>query len=289
MICLALIYHIQKLDLDYHFLRSLGGEIHFIYLILAVFLVLPNYYFEIKKWEILGSQIEKRNFTEATRDVLRGLKLGVFTPLMIGDFVGRSLDFKKENRGTAMALNLFNSIAQTWVSLFMGGIALVFWWFIADNHLKSILLFPSLIINIASMVGLALIYGLKIKFLSQLKWIKKYIPEFELDQKVKTRILWLTTLRNLVYLIQYIFFYLAFTIVLTPLIYFIGVNILLLIKTVGGGLNILGDLGIRELISLQFFSRFDIDPRLILVATFVVWVVNVFFPILFGIFIRPQK
>lgn len=289
IVSFLLVYQITKLDLNRGFIKSLIQEIHLFYLITAILLVFPNYYFEIKKWEILANQVEKRNFKTATNEVLRGLKLGILTPLMIGDFVGRSLDFKKENKGSAVALNLFNSIIQTWVSMFLGSLGLTLWWNIAEPALKKTLFIPTIVLSAATLAGFVLIFEVKLNFFARFKIVRKYFTEYQLSRVIKVKIIFLTILRNLLYIVQYIFFYLAFSVVLKPVIYFIGVNILLMIKTIGGGLNIFGDLSIRELVSIHFFNQFDIDPRIVLIATFVVWVVNIFIPILFGIFFKPEK
>ncbi len=252
-------------------------------------MVLPNYYLEILKWKILGQRLEDRSFNDAAVEVLRGLKLGIITPLMIGDYVGRSLNFKKENKASAVLLNLFNSFTQTWTALAFGGVALSAWWLTGDKNIKDYVGLPAIVITIAAILGLGLLYEVRLSSLAKWKFLKPYITDFDLPLSIKNKIIGLSLLRTLIYNLQYICFYKAFNIVLAPLIYFIGVNILLLIKTVGGGLNVLGDLSLRELVSINFFGLYQVDQRLVLVATFVVWFFNVFSPVIFGIFYKPRK
>lgn len=282
-----LIYQISKLDLSIQFLKELFLKIDVLYLILGILLVLPNYYLEILKWKILGQNLEQRSFSDATVEVLRGLKLGIVTPLMLGDYVGRSLDYKKENKASAVLLNLFNSVTQTWTALLFGGAALIMWWSWGDETIKKYVGLPAMVISITAVIGIALLYN----FSFNLKWkiIKPYISNFNLPLSTRNQIIGLSLLRTLVYNLQYIFFYKAFGIILSPLVYFIGINIILLVKTVGGGLNVLGDFSLRELVSINFFGLYHIDQRLVLVATFVVWFFNVFSPVVFGIFYTPRK
>lgn len=284
-----LIYQVSKLELTAIFLQELLDKIKFPFLFLGILLVFPNYYFEILKWKILGQRLEKRSFDDATVEVLRGLKLGIITPLMIGDYVGRSLDFKKENKASAVLLNLFNSFTQTWTALAFGGMALISWWFIGNENVRSYVGLPAIVILAAAFLGLGLLYGVPLSAITKWKFLKPYSTDFDLSRSIKNKIIGLSILRTLVYNLQYICFYKAFSIVLDPLIYCIGVNILLLIKTVGGGLNVLGDLSLRELVSINFFGLYQIDQRVVLVATFVVWFFNVFSPIIFGIFYKPRK
>ena len=289
IVTFILFHQVSKLELTAAFLQELISKLQIPYLLFGICLVFPNYYLEILKWKILGQQLEKRNFNDATVEVLRGLKLGIITPLMIGDYVGRSLDFKKENKASAVLLNLFNSFTQTWTALAFGGVALCVWWLTEDDNLKDYIGLSAIVISIAAILGLGLLYGIRISSIAKWKFLTPYIADFNLSISIKNKIIGLSILRTTIYNLQYICFYKAFNIVLGPLIYFIGVNILLLIKTVGGGLNVFGDLSLRELVSINFFGLYQIDQRLVLVATFVVWFFNVFSPIIFGIFYKPRK
>lgn len=288
-VTLILFYQISKLNLSYTYLKQVKDQISLPYLFLGIVLVIPNYYFEIKKWEILGGQLEQRNFSKATVEVLRGLKLGILTPLMLGDYVGRSLDFKKENRGTAVILNLFNSFTQTWTALLLGAMAIFLWYFTAENTLKPYLLLPAILVSASALLGIIFLYGLKTTYFKPIKFLQKYISDFNLPLSLKKKIIGLSLLRSCIYNLQYYFFYKAFSILLPSFVYFIGVNVLLLIKTVGGGLNVFGDLSLRELVSINFFGLYNIDQRLVLIATFVVWFFNVFSPIIFGIFYKARS
>lgn len=279
-----LVYQVSKLDLSRAFLDELFGILNIPFLLLGIVLVIPNYFLEILKWKLLGSQLEEKNFEQSTRDVLTGLKLGVITPLMIGDYLGRSLSFKKENKTSAVLLNLFNSLTQTWTALFFGSISLGLWYSISEPKLQKILLFPFVILAVFSLLSLAVLYGLQPHFLR--KWTNTYL---HVDASLKNKIIGLSLLRSIIYNIQYIFFYKAFAIILPNIIYLIGVNLILLIKTVGGGLNVLGDLSLRELVSINFFELYQVDQRLVLVATFAVWFFNIFSPIVFGIFYKTTE
>ena len=286
MITALLFFQVAKLELSAAFIGELAARVRPGWLLAGILLVLPNYYLEITKWKILGRLLEDRDFATATGEVLRGLKLGVVTPLMAGDYVGRSMDFKKENRFSAVLLNLYNSFTQTWTALFLGGAALCLWYF---REKAGYLLLPAAAVSGAALLGLGFLYGIQPAFLQKWGWIRKYMAAFSLPLPVKNKVIGLSALRSLVYNLQYVCFYLGFGIYLDPAIFFIGINLLLLVKTVGGGLNILGDLTLRELVSLHFFKLYQVDERLVLVATFAVWFFSVFTPVLIGVFYKPGK
>jgi uncharacterized membrane protein YbhN (UPF0104 family) len=61
-----------------------------------------------------------------------------------------------------------------------------------------------------------------------------------------------------------------------------GVAWVFLIKSVAPALNIVADLGVREVAALAFFPLFSVDPALVLAASISVWFINLFVPSLLG-------
>jgi hypothetical protein len=261
------------------------------YFLAAIALLLLNYFFEILKWNLLTKQVQARTFRQSTIDVLKGLRAGLFTPLMLGDFLGRSIGFQKKNRTEVMALNFFNSVCQTYVTLLFGSVVILFWWITSDGRLHNLLTVPLLIFTLVSILGFLFVFRLKIswQFLERINFIKPYLQTSVLGLNIRIGILGLSIARTLVYNVQFWLFYVSLGIHLPVLVLFIGVNLILLVKTVGGGLNIFGDLTLREFISINFFGLYHIEGSLILIATFVVWFFNIFLPVLIGFFIKPKE
>ena len=279
-----LFLQVRQLDLSADFLRQLPGYIHPSWLLPGILLVLPNYYLEITKWKILGRRLENRTFSAAAQEVLRGLKLGIFTPLMAGDYLGRSIGFRQENRLSAVLLNLYNSFTQTWTALLFGSAALLLWY---AREKYNFLLAPLTALSATTLLGAAFLYGIQPARLRRWGPAKKYLAAFSLPLPVKNRVLGLSVCRTVIYNFQYFCFYKAFGLNFDPAVFFIGINVLLLVKTVGGGLNAFGDLTLRELVSIYFFSRYGADERIVLIATFAVWFFSVFAPVLVSIFYSP--
>lgn len=265
------------------------------YFLAAIALLFLNYFFEILKWNLLTKQVQARTFRQSTIDVLKGLRAGLFTPLMLGDFLGRSVGFRKENRTEVIALNFFNSVCQTYGTLLFGSMAILFWWVISEHRLHNLLTVPMLVFTMVSILGLIFVFKLKVswKFLEKVSIIKPYIQEnvlrLEFTNKFRLKILTLSFARTLVYNIQFWLFYISLGIHLPVIVVFIGVNLILLVKTVGGGLNIFGDLTLREFISINFFGLYHVEGSIVLIATFVVWFFNIFLPVLISFFIKPKE
>ncbi len=247
-----------------------------LYLFLGLVTVFPNYLLEIYKWQLLSEVIEARNFKTATKEVLRGLKLGIFTPFRAGDFLGRSMGFTEGKRSNAVLLHFFNSITQTWTALLLGSIALLLW------DIPGLII-PALLLSSFTLISLALLLGLKIR-----RW-EKYQAALDLPLPLKLKIIALSLLRTISYNLQYFFIYTAFGIDISLANLFIGANLILLLKTVGGGLNALGDLTLRQVVSMYFFGRLGIEEDIIFMATFTVWCLSILLPILWGMLFHTGK
>jgi hypothetical protein len=296
-VLILLFWQISDLKIEKALFAALLNTLcsNLVYFLAAVALLFLNYFFEVFKWFLLANHLETKNFRDSIIDVLKGLRLGLLTPLMMGDFLGRSLSFKKENRTAAMGSNLFNSICQTYSTLFFGFLSTLLWWLISDDKFKKILFIPVLIFGISTVLGLFFVFKFRISwnFLKKLSFFKPYINSSKtilgFDNKFRMTILLLSLARTMVFNIQFLLFYISFGIHLPFLIIFIGINLMMLIKTIGGGLNVFGDLTIREFVSINFFSLYNVEESVILVVTFVVWFINIFLPVLIGFFIKPKE
>jgi hypothetical protein len=293
---ILLLFKIKTLQISsalfFEILITLRGNLA--YFFAAIALLFMNYFFEILKWNILSRQIEARSFRSSTIEVLRGLRMGLLTPFMMGDFLGRSIDFKRENRAEAMALNMFNSACQTYTAIVFGCLALLLWGNLATDGLKKLLILPGIFLIVSTFLGLFFVLKIKFSwhFLTRVKFLKPYVEVSRMDLKLsnvlRIKVLMISFGRTLVYNLQFWFFYMSLGVDLPKAIVFIGVNLMLLVKTVGGGLNVYGDLTLREFISVHFFGIYHANGGLILIATFVVWFVNIFLPVIIGLFVKPK-
>jgi hypothetical protein len=296
-VMILLFWQISDLKIEKALFAALLNTLssNLVYFLAAVALLFLNYFFEVFKWFLLANHLEPKNFRASIIDVLKGLRFGLLTPLMMGDFLGRSLSFQKENRTAAMGSNLFNSICQTYSTLFFGFLSILFWWLISDDKFKKLLFIPGLIFGISTVLGLFFVFKFRISwsFLGKLRFFKPYINSSKtflgFDNKFRMTILLLSLARNMVFNIQFLLFYISFGIHLPFLIIFIGINLMMLIKTIGGGLNVFGDLTIREFVSINFFGQYKVEESVILVVTFAVWFINIFLPVLIGFFIKPKE
>ncbi|VTQ05347.1 lysylphosphatidylglycerol synthase domain-containing protein [Sphingobacterium daejeonense] len=82
----------------------------------VVLLMFMNWFLEVIKWRFLSRRIEKLSIWKATKSVFCGLTWAIFTPNRIGEYGGRVMVLKPENRATgavAMGVGLFAQLVLT--------------------------------------------------------------------------------------------------------------------------------------------------------------------------------
>jgi len=94
--------------------------------LLFVALAAANWFFEILKWKILVSTIEKIDFKTALKQSLASLAISLATPNRIGEYGAKALFFENRKRKKILLLNFFSSGAQMFVTIFFGLLGLLY-------------------------------------------------------------------------------------------------------------------------------------------------------------------
>lgn len=260
-----------------------------ILLLLIVLVLTPiNWAFEALKWQKLASKIENITFWEAYRGVLVGLAFSIATPMMLGDYAGKILMLKSDKRLQSIGAILLGNGMQLYVSLLFGAISYVF--FIIWSQPTPVFLH----LTIVFILILALFIGLLLSFQFQkvdnlstknkiLEYILKYISILKYyNLKELRNVFFIASARYIVFTIQFLIVLKIFGVNLSISILLAGIGIIFLAKTLGSVLNFLGDLSIRELTSVYYFSYFEVNTSLIASATLMIWLINVLLPIIAG-------
>jgi uncharacterized membrane protein YidH (DUF202 family) len=258
-------------------------------LIVIIVLLTPiNWAFEAWKWQNLANKIEKTSFWEAYKGVLIGLTFATATPMMIGDYAGKILMLKTDKRLQSIGAILLGNSLQLYVSLLFGTISYLFFiiWTNPQPLLLHILLFGLLTISLVFGVFLSLSFSNIDRFLSKnklLKYLKKYLLVLENYTLSELRNLFFIAIsRYFVFSIQFLLMFKIFQINLPNTVIIAGIGIIFLSKTIISIFNALGDLSVRELTSVYYFSFFGANIAAISSATFMIWLINVLLPIMIG-------
>ena len=266
------------------------------FLIFSIMLMPVNWFLESKKWQILMSPHLKLSLTEALKTVLSGIALGIVTPARIGEYGGRLLTSDPNHKPQVISATLLGSIAQNLCNVVMG---LVFSYY----FLKSIFnVTYSDHITFSIAVGLQI--GILIFIYYKLPKVAQFVERFlkwkyflKISSKLKSldlytvpllnKIIFISLLRYSIYFTQY-FLILKFLGVHNGFLDLSGgIASIYLIQT-GIPLPAFISILARGEIAILVWSSLGIVELTALIATFILWFVNLIFPSLVGLLILTR-
>ncbi|MCG2419908.1 hypothetical protein K8089_12830 [Aequorivita sp. F47161] len=89
-------------------------------LLLFLSLAAANWFFEILKWKVLVSTVEKITFKSALKQSLASLTVSLATPNRIGEYGAKALFFENRMRKKILLLNFLSGGAQMFVTTLFG-------------------------------------------------------------------------------------------------------------------------------------------------------------------------
>ncbi|MFN3404097.1 MAG: YbhN family protein [Cytophagaceae bacterium] len=267
---------------------------HNLAFILVLTLFPVNWGLEAMKWQLLAGKIEYTSFWSAAKGVLTGVSLGAVTPHAIGDYAGRILQLKSKERIKSLGAVFLSRIAQFYVTIYFGSIGLLFLLHISyaqKNFLLSYLIVFFIVIGNLFLIATLL---LKNRILALLLNNRKFRFITRYFQIIKSysyreifRVLAYSFLRYIVFSLQFMILLIAFDVNPGILELFLGVSFVFLCKSV---IPTLFDLGIRESAALYFFGLYQVDLNHVLLASLMLWIINIIIPSFLGLlFIFKMK
>jgi hypothetical protein len=263
-------------------------------LYLVIVLMLFNWGIESLKWKVLLSHIINMPFVQAFRSVIAGVAFTMITPNRMGEFIVRVFYVPDGNRIRAAALTLVGSVSQLIVTLFAGSIGLLVLRDYLTDHTNYLQGLSILWLN-GLFAGTVFILAIIMLFYFRISWLIKIIdkiPQFsnysyyiqpleEVGSRELAKILLLSCLRYVVFVIQYWLLFKLFNVELLTWQLLSLVAVLFLVLAVVPTIA-LAELGIRSKASIALFSIFSTNTLGILVATGAIWLINIIFPAIAG-------
>lgn len=261
-------------------------ELDWSLLVLTTVLLLLNWGIEASKWRFAIRNHHKVSFLRAFRLVFTGITIGLLTPNRIGEIPARAALLKSNSFKEIVLKTIASSFSQVIITFLLGGIGLV----LSQNYFN--LSIDSLILNMIVVVGLILLFVLyfnmkklsflfeKFKILRNEKLIKALI---NIRFKELFILLVYSVLRYLVFFLQYWLILKFFGIELLEMneLFLIPVCFLIAssIPTI-----LISEIGVRGSVALFVFGLVsDLEIQIIL-ASVLLWVINVAIPAIFGIY-----
>ena len=268
---------------------------------LVIIFAFVNWGLEARKWQLLMKHLEPLNYWIALKGVLSGVTLSINTPNRIGEYGGRVLYVKEGNRIKSVSLSIAGSICQLTITVLIGCGGLLFLLNTAHTDESTVIGLSFFWLKVLLLLC-AFTTFILLLFLFRLSWIIKLlerVPRFskgiqyisvldEFTPKLLLRILFLSFLRYLVFVVQYVLLLYVFKVNVGWQQGFWLISILYLVMAIVPTFAI-ADLGIRGKFSVELLGLYSANAVGILGTTFGIWIINLFIPALAGSFFIIRK
>jgi len=240
-----------------------------------------NWLFEILKWQVLASFVQKIAITSAAKQSLGSLTASLFTPNRIGEYGAKAVYFKKGNRRKIMLMNLISNSTQMVVTTIFGITGLVYFF----THFTVEIEFFRL-----RRMGYLVALFIAFAFLGK-KFGSKKIRGFYIDKIIRfikdipVRVHFLNALFSIIrYLIFSHQFYYLLTVFDVPIAYTTAMSFITsmyLLASLVPSLSFF-DWLIKGSVALWVFSFAGNYELVIVTISLVMWVLNFGIPAIFG-------
>lgn len=256
-------------------------------LAVVVLFMFINWFLEVVKWRYLSRRIEPLGLWKAIKSVFCGLTWAIFTPNRIGEYGGRVMLLKPENRATgavAMGVGLFAQLVLT--SVF--GALSIAWFITTFIETPAAVDLGVWMIAIIYALGFIILYfnvswvdylvG-KIKFLEKIKPFFAVLEDYSIRELAY--VLWLSACRFAIFTSQYIILMEVFLPELPMLSMVLLIFILFFIQSAVPSLDIF-DFSVRSFVASNLYAYVTTQELAVMAIVSCVWFVNLIFPAIIG-------
>jgi len=272
------------------------------YIIALFILMCINWAIESRKWQILVKTVQHISYFTAVKGVLSGLSFSLFAPNGIGDYFGRIVYMKEGNRLRSIALTFVGSISQILVTFVAGLVGLVYLQNTAWQALPQAQGFTGFWVT-AMIYMIAMTTAVVAFIYYRLSWLTTLVEKIPFVYKYKflieslegfhwkelTRILALSVIRFVVFIVQYLLMLHIFNVQMHWFDAVCTTSVLFLVLAVLPTIPV-ADLGIRGETGIQLFGILSKNTGGIVFTAAGIWLLNIIIPAIVGsIFVLSIK
>jgi uncharacterized membrane protein YbhN (UPF0104 family) len=271
-----------------------------VYMIAASFILsFFNIYLQFYKWKITAKVVLQENHdSKIWLSLFYGFSAGVFTPARIGEYFGRALVFKNHSLLRVTLATLLDKLFLLLLVAFFGSISGIL--FIHYYYKVTFYLTLALVIIVFALFYLFFwmifndrfwdnVFFSRLRDSIKLHWLFEKIKVFrKLDKKYATKMLLISFLFYLCFLIQYAVLVSAFSNHSNYFEYLWAGNLIMFAKTIIPPVS-LGELGIREGASVFFITMLGESASVGFNASIFLFFINVLIPSLIGLTLLLKK
>jgi len=260
----------------------------------VVFLLgILNVYLQYYKWRITCEEVlEEKNNLKVLRSLFYGFSAGIITPLRVGEYFGRGIEFKDKSLIQVTVATLIDKFFPLMMVALLGSVSSLF--FIYNYYGVSIYVVLSLFILLFTSFYMIFFLVTSKRFWNSILFSKlqsstvfksflNKLAIFEnLDRNYFYKMLGISFFFYSCYLIQYALLVSAFSNHSAFIYYLWAANLIMFVKTVIPPIS-LGELGIREGASVFFITKMGEVASVGFNASIFLFIINLLIPALLGV------
>jgi hypothetical protein len=279
-------YKISSYHISFDKLRSFSfSAFQMVEFFTVLILMICNWSIEAKKWQYSLHSITNISFGKSFQAVLSGTTVGIISPNRTGEPFGRASHLDVSLREKAVSAGIICSLSQFTATVLAGCWALPFYCIQQHLFLNFYLLFTMAIVGTCIMVLLYFNSNHLNTIYKKIPFIKRFTL-FGNHFKTCTKFDFFTILvysgiRYCIFLLQFFLILQVFSIEISFSHSCIAVSMIYFVTTLIPTTT-LAELGVRCSSSVYFIGLYCNKPLLIVVASMVLWLINVSVPAIIG-------
>jgi len=256
-------------------------------LAIVVIMMFLNWFFEILKWKYLIQEIQKISIWKATKSVFCGLTWAIFTPNRIGEYGGRIMLLKPQNRARGAVLMGVGLFAQLVLTSVFGALGIA--WFVSTFlETPSAVKFGIWILAAIYALAFVLLYFNVhwIDYLvNKIRFFKKIQPFFDVLRHVSTvqlsNVLLLSLIRFVIFTSQYVILMMVILPEMALLPMVLMIFILFFVQSALPTLDIF-DFSVRSFVASNLYAYITTQDIAVMTIVSFIWFVNLILPAIIG-------
>lgn len=287
--------------IDYDQIISAINEANLLMIGLVLILGVVNIGLQYIKWRITCNEVlEVNDNSKIFRSLFFGFSAGIITPLRIGEYFGRGIEFRDKSLVQVTVATLVDKFFPLLMVASIGSVSSLL--FIYYYHNVSIYLVLSLFVLIFSFFYLLLMLLVSNRFWNSLLFsrlntssrVRSFLDKLKifenLDKRYFYKMIVISFLFYSCFLIQYALLAMAFSNHFNFINYLWAANLIMFSKTIIPPVSI-GELGIREGVSIYFLTQMGESASVGFNASIFLFIINLLIPALIGVgmFLRKNE
>jgi len=263
-------------------LSKIDTSLLYLYITIILTFSIANWFFEIKKWQVLVRCFKEIRFRESAHQTLTSNLVGFITPAKAGDYGAKALFYESDYRKKVLFLNFVGNMYQLLATTVFGFLGLgIIAFFTSGNAI----FFWGL-----SIFMTFVLYQMLPKVLRSLNWSLKgnawyKIKRFwkRLSKTIKKQVRLLSFLRYVIFAHQFYFILFILGAEIDYAFAMSCIAAMYLLSSLVPVMQLL-DVVVRGGVSVWVFSWFNVAEEIVLASVLVMWFCNVVLPLLPGVY-----